>query len=86
MLGRGPALSGRGSVGSIQVLTAKMFPGKILTGHEMSAREGTGPVKKWECRVNTRLDCQDVPSKILTGHEMSAGEGDRPCQEGEVLG
>jgi hypothetical protein len=24
-------------------------------------KEVTGPVKKGECRVNTRLDCQDVP-------------------------
>jgi hypothetical protein len=58
---RWPALSRRGSVGSTQGLTARMFPGKILTGHKMSASEVTGPVKKVECRVNTRLDCQDVP-------------------------
>ncbi len=24
-------------------MTARVFPGKILTGHEMSAREVTGP-------------------------------------------
>jgi hypothetical protein len=42
-------------------LTARMFPGKILTVHEMSAREVTGPVKKVMCRVNTRLNFHDVP-------------------------